>query len=156
MKEDKPSIRHNFDLRKRLGIFILLIGLLIFLLGAAPEWFGLDRSPVIGFVQISVFIFGLGVMCFGGFIVMDSLWYGQDKTIAADIGLRLMATGYVVSLASGLADVIGLGTRPFPYVPFFGPWQERGILLGEIVIIIGFLLMTPIPLWRKEPPEDEE
>jgi hypothetical protein len=34
-------------------------------------------------------------------------------------------------------------------VPFFGPWQARGVEIGEIVIIIGFLMM--IPYRRRKP-----
>jgi len=30
-----------------------------------------------------------------------------------------------------------------PKIPFFGPWQARGVMLGEVIIAIGFLLMIP-------------
>jgi hypothetical protein len=87
---------------------------------------------------------GLGVICFGGYLTINTLWNGYEKTIAADIGVRLIGTGYVTALASGLADIFGLGTRPLPtFIPFFGRWQARGVLIGEIVIIIGFLLLIP-------------
>ena len=39
--------------RIRTGLSITLIGLLVFLVGARPALFDLDRSPVVGFVQIS-------------------------------------------------------------------------------------------------------
>jgi hypothetical protein len=130
-------------LRKRIGIAVTLIGALVFLLGASPALFGLDRSPVVGFVQITVFIFGLGLICLGGYYVMDALWRDRPKTIAADLGARLVGTGYVIALASGLADVFGLGTRPLPSVPFFGYWQARGVLIGEVIIAIGFLMLVP-------------
>jgi hypothetical protein len=132
-------------LRKRVGLAITLIGASIFLLGAMPAWFGLDRSPVVGFVQITIFIFGLGLICLGGYFTMDALWRDRPKTITADLGARLVGTGYVIALASGLADVFGLGTRPLPSVPFFGFWQARGVLAGEVVIVIGFLML--IPFW---------
>jgi hypothetical protein len=132
-------------LRKRMGIAITVLGGLLFLLGANPGLFGLDFSPVIGYVQVSVFSFGLGLICLGGYFTVDSLWNGMQKTIAAEIGARLVGTGYVISLASGMADLFGLGTRPLPAMPFFGYWQARGVLLGEIVVLIGFLLL--IPYW---------
>jgi hypothetical protein len=75
--------------------------------------------------------------------VLDALWYNRPKAISTEIGARLVATGYVIALASGMADVFGLGTRPLPAVPFFGYWQSRGVLIGEIVIILGFLMMAP-------------
>ncbi|MCH7480305.1 MAG: hypothetical protein IIC79_02810 [Chloroflexi bacterium] len=133
----------NGKIRRRFGVGITLTGFLIFLLGADPNMFGLDRTDVIGFVQIMVFLSGLGVLCLGGLILYQVSWAGIQKTIPAEIGLRLVATGYVIALASGMADVFGLGTRPLPNVPFFGYWQARGVLLGEIVIMIGFALMIP-------------
>jgi hypothetical protein len=130
-------------LKKRLGLFTCVLGMLIFLLGAAPNWFGLDRSPVVGFVQITVFILGLGLLALGGYFAMDALWRDTPKNIAAEIGARLVGTGYVIALASGMADVFGLGTRPLPSVPFFGYWQGAGVLIGEIVMIAGFVLFSP-------------
>lgn len=130
-------------LRRRFGIFLTLVGLFVFLVGASPEWFSLDRSAVIGFVQLSVFLAGLGMICLGGAFTLQSLWNGTAKSIAADLGLRAVGTGYVIALASGMADVIGLGTRPLPDVPFFGYWQARGVLFGQILIIIGFIMMIP-------------
>lgn len=134
-------------LRKRFGIVITLVGLLFFLLGAQPQWFGLDRSPVVGFIQIEVFIAGLGILVYGGYLTMEALWRDRTKLVIAEIGARLVGTGYVIALASGLADVFGLGTRPLPSVPFFGYWQGFGVLVGEAVIILGFVLMSP--LWAR-------
>lgn len=127
----------------RIGLIITVIGFIMFLMGAAPELFGLDRSPVIGFVQITVFLIGLAVICMGGYIGLTSLWNGRSRTIAADIGLRLVATGYVIAVVSGMADVFGFGSQPWPQIPVFGYWQARGIVLGEIVIAVGFLLLLP-------------
>jgi len=42
--------------RVRFGLFLTIAGYLIFLLGARPGIFGLDRSRVIGFIQITVFL----------------------------------------------------------------------------------------------------
>ena len=149
MTESNASQTQNGNLRIRLGVIITLVGFFIFLLGADPDFFGLDGSPAIGFVQISTFLFGLGVICFGGYFSLDTLWHGRQKTIPADIGPRLVATGYVFALVSGMADVFGLGTRPLPDIPFFGYWQETGVLIGEGIIILGFLLMLPFGRWRK-------
>lgn len=133
----------NGKIRKRFGVGITLLGFLIFMLGTSPNLFGLDRSEIIGFVQITVFLFGLALICLGGFVIFQVTWMGSQKSIAAEVGLRLVGTGYVIALASGMADVFGLGTRPLPNVPFFGYWQARGVLLGEILIVIGFALMIP-------------
>jgi hypothetical protein len=142
---EKPSIRNNRVLRIRIGLVIVLIGLLIYILGAEPSLFGLDRSPVLGFVQIAVFLIGLALVCVGGYIALNTLWNGRKKTIAADIGLRLVSTGYVIAVFTGMADVFGFGTHPFPKIPYFGPWQAVGVMIGELMIVIGFILLVPVP-----------
>jgi hypothetical protein len=61
----------------------------------------------------------------------------------ADIGMRLISTGYVIAVFTGMADVFGMGSQPLPGVPYFGPWQSAGVLIGQIMIAIGFLMMIP-------------
>ena len=142
---ERLSRRNYRLLRIRIGLVILLLGLLIYILGAAPSLFGLDRSPVLGFVQIAVFLVGLAMVCVGGYITLNTLWNGRQKTIAADIGLRLVSTGYVIAVFSGMADVFGIGTHPFPKIPYFGPWQALGVIIGELMIVVGFILLVPLP-----------
>jgi hypothetical protein len=153
---DKPSISPNTStngipsrMRIRSGLLVTLVGLFIYLLGARPALFGLDRSPVVGFVQISVFLVGLAVICIGGYICLMSFWKNGDRTIPSEIGSRLVATGYVVAVFCGMADVFGFGTQSPPMVPVFGPWQATGVQIGELLITIGFLLLIPIH-WRRQ------
>jgi hypothetical protein len=126
-----------------IGVILTLLGFFVYVLGAAPEFFGLDRSPVVGFVQITVFLAGLGLICIGGYICLTTLWRGHQRSISADIGLRLVMTGYVISVASGMADVFGLGNQPWPQIPSFGFWQSTGVLIGQGIIVIGFIMMIP-------------
>lgn len=135
-------------LRLRVGIVFTIVGLFVYILGANPAIFGLDRSPVTGFIQIAVFLVGLAIICIGGFITLNALWNGEEKSIAADFGLRLVATGYVIAVATGMADVFGLGNHTFPNIPYFGPWQAVGVMIGEAVILIGFLMIIPYPRRR--------
>jgi len=137
--------KSTLDGRLRLRLAIAVLGLVIFVLGVNPGLFSMDRSPVVGFVQIAVFLVGLAVICLGGFFTLTALWTGQEKTIVADIGYRMVATGYVVAFASGMADVFGFGSQPFPSTPYFGQWQALGVMVGELFIIAGFLMMTPRP-----------
>lgn len=137
-RDDNPSTP-----RIRLSLVITLLGLLIFTIGAKPVWFNLDRRPVVGFVQISVFLVGLAILCLGGYIGLLTLWWGYERTIISDIGARLIGTGYVFAVFAGLADIFGMGTQPFPQVPFFGPWQASGVLIGQGIIAVGFLLLIP-------------
>lgn len=127
----------------RNGLMILALGFLIFLLGVRPGIFFLDRSPVIGFVQIAVFSVGLAVMCFAGIFTLNALWNGSQRSILADVGYRLVLTGYVVVVLSGLADVFGIGTHRFPAVPYFGFVQAVGVMLGQLTIALGFIMMIP-------------
>jgi hypothetical protein len=129
--------------RVRFGLFITLFGLIIFIIGAKPEWFGLDRSPVVGFVQICIFLIGLAIICLGGYIGLAALWGADEKSIGADVGLRLIATGYVISVFTGMADIFGMTVQANPRIPFFGPWQQAGVEIGMAVVAIGMLLLVP-------------
>ena len=132
-----------YYLRVRFSFITTLFGLFIFVIGAKPSWFGWDRSPVVGFIQIAVFLIGLALICIGGYVGLLALWGREQRSILADIGLRLVGTGYVIAVFTGMADVFGLGSQPLPNVPYFGPWQAGGVLIGEIIIAIGFLLTIP-------------
>jgi hypothetical protein len=129
--------------RIRLGLLVTVAGFIIFLVGARPGFFGLDRSPVVGFIQIAVMLIGIMVICLGGYAAVHALWRRQTPSIMADIGMRLVSTGYVVIAFSGLSDVFGVGTHPLPGVPYFGVWQARGMEIGSAIIAIGFILMFP-------------
>lgn len=153
-----PTIPIRLPLtRIRVGLALTLIGFLFFLVGARPDIFGLDRSPVIGFVQIAVFLVGLAVMCLGGYLSLLALWKGLVPSIAADIGLRLVATGYVIAVFTGMADIFGFGSHLFPVVPYFGPYQALGVTIGEVIIAVGFLLLIPYSHIhpRRTPPQPE-
>jgi len=130
-------------LRIRFSLIAVAIGLLVFTIGAKPSWFGWDRSPLVGFVQISVFLVGLAVICVGGYVGLSALWGKEQRSIMADIGLRLVSTGYVIAVFTGLADIFGMGSQSLPKVPYFGAWQAGGVLIGQIVIAIGFLMVIP-------------
>jgi hypothetical protein len=147
--ETSPRASEPSRLRVRVGLIVTLFGLFVFIVGTKPIWFGLQRSPTVGFVKISVFLVGLAIICLGGYISLWGLWKGMERSIAADIGLRLVATGYVIAVFSGMADVFGMGSQPLPQVPFFGPIQAAGVLIGEILIAFGFLLLIPFRSYIK-------
>jgi hypothetical protein len=145
----RPKNKRRFN-QMHLGLVLTVLGFFVFTLGAAPEFYGLDRSPVVGFVQITVFLLGLGLICLGGYASLSYLWKGQERTLAADIGLRLIATGYVISVVSGMADVFGMGTQPWPQIPKFGIWQVTGVIIGQIIIAFGFILLIPPQSFNQE------
>ena len=148
----EPAIRLSY-LRIRFSLISVGVGLFVFLVGAKPSWFGWDRSPVVGFVQIAVFLVGLSMICAGGYVGLSALWGNEQRSITADIGLRLVGTGYVIAVFAGMADVFGMGSQPLPDVPFFGPWQAGGVLIGESIIAIGFLMLIPYQFHMSEESE---
>lgn len=130
-------------LRIRTSLISVAVGLLIFIIGAKPGWFGWDRSPTVGFIQIAVFLVGLALICLGGFVGLVALWGKEQRSIVADIGLRLVGTGYVIAVFTGMADVFGMGSQTLPDIPYFGPWQAAGVLIGQVIIAVGFLMLIP-------------
>lgn len=146
-----PGVQPNIsNERVRAGLLMSAVGLLVFIFGAKPDWFQLDRSPVVGFVQITVFLVGLAIICLGGYLGLASLWGGEEKSIAADIGSRLISTGYVISVFAGMADVFGMTIQENPKVPFFGPWQAAGVQIGMLTIAVGLLMIIPYHLFKKK------
>jgi len=145
----EPALRLSY-LRIRFSLISISLGMFIFVIGAKPNWFGWDRSPVVGFAQIAVFLVGLAMICAGGYVGLSTLWGNEQRSIIADIGLRLVGTGYVIAVFTGMADVFGMGSQPLPDVPYFGPWQAGGVLIGESIIAIGFLMVIPYQFHTSE------
>jgi hypothetical protein len=143
MTDTLPVRKTNGRFRIRLGLGVTIFGFIIYMLGAEPGLYGLDRSPVVGFVQIATFLVGLGIICLGGYISLVALWNGAQKSIASDIGLRLVSTGYVIAVACGMADIFGFGSNNYPTIPVFGIYQQIGVFAGEVVIAVGLLLLIP-------------
>jgi hypothetical protein len=146
---NEPGFRVSY-LRVRFSLICVGIGLLIFVIGAKPNWFGWNRIPVVGFGQIVVFLLGLALICIGGFVGISSLWGRKQRSILADFGSRLIGTGYVIAVFAGLADVFGMGAQTVPDAPYFGPLQASGVLIGQIVIATGFLMFIPYQVPAKE------
>jgi len=54
----EPELRIS-NLRIRFSLVTVSLGFFIFAIGAKPNWFGWDRSPVVWLVHNSVFLLGL-------------------------------------------------------------------------------------------------
>ena len=137
----------NGKLHPRWMIFFLLLdyaGLFLFLLGFQPGIFGLNRSPVMGYLQAIVFLFGLGMIVVCTYAIQSLLRpIGQTLTILEDIGVRLSATGYLLFAVSTTADLIGLGSHPLPGAPYVGMLQSIGMVISIAIILLGFILHHP-------------
>lgn len=131
--------------RIEVGLLGTFIGFLMVVLGAKPEFFGMDRSPVIGFAQTATFLVGIGVIAISGYFCLMSFWPKGYTTITADFGIRLVATGWLIALFSGMADVFGFGSHPVTGLVFFGNLQSLGVMIGEMVIGVGLVMMIMPP-----------
>jgi hypothetical protein len=140
-----PAFRVS-NVRVRFSLICVGIGLLIFVMGTKPNWFGWNKAVLVGFIQIAAFLIGLGLICIGGYIGLSALWGKDQRSIIADIGSRLIGTGYVIAVFAGMADVFGMGAQTLPDNPYFGPLQASGVLIGQFVIAVGFLMLIPYHL----------
>ena len=125
--------------RARLGLTLTLLGFITFLLGLAPGMFGLDRGISIGFFQIITILIGLGLLAWGASLTLGSFWVASQKSLLADFGSRVVATGYVICVFTALADAFGFGTNRLPDI-FLGTLQSRGVLIGMGIILVGLLM----------------
>ena len=131
--------------RLQFGLLATFAGFLLVVLGAKPEFFGMDRSPVIGFMQTATFLVGIGVIALSGYFCLMSFWPKGYTTITADFGIRLVATGWLIAVFSGMADVFGFGSHPVTGLVFFGRLQAMGVEIGEMFIGIGLVMMIMPP-----------
>jgi len=131
--------------RIRFTLTLTILGFLAFLIGVEPSLFGLDNARTIGFAQIFTMLLGLGLVTWGAQLTLNLFWPRGEKTILADFGSRVVATGYVISVFTALADAFGLGTNPLPDV-FLGILQIRELMIGMVVIAIGLLMQVR---WQK-------
>jgi hypothetical protein len=128
-----------------------LVGLGAFVIGVEPDLIGMNLTPHVGIVQMSTWLAGLAAMLIGGYAAVRIIRNGRPNSLRAEIGVRLIATGYVFSLVASLADYLGIGTQHFPNLSF-GRIQIIGLALGIVVSIVGLILYWPHP----QSPETEE
>jgi hypothetical protein len=121
---------------------LVLVGLLIFIIGINPNLLGLDRSPVVGFVQIGVWLTGLAVLLLGATLTIRVVRNNHPNSLRSEIGVRLIATGYVFSVAASFADFLGIGTHNLPTISY-GPLQVGGLVFGVVVSLLGVVLYWP-------------
>ncbi len=121
---------------------LVIIGLLMFVVGISPGLIGMDRSRVIGFIQMGVWLTGLGLVLLGAFLAVRVVRNGRPMSLRAEIGTRLIATGFVVSATASLADFLSIGSHRLPWV-YFGPLQVGGLVAGVVVSLFGVLLYWP-------------
>lgn len=126
-----------------LSIILFIIGLALSAIALGAELLGLDLTPGFGMVQMLQLLIGLTCLTFAGYLRIHSLRPADaPRSLQADIGIRLGATGLVFAFIAGWADLIGIGTHVNPEFarPHVGPLQLGGLIVGLIMITIGLLL----------------
>lgn len=126
----------------RLGVALIVAGFFVFVIGLFPAIIRLDVTPGFGALQIVVFLAGIGLMALGGYVYLYATRQrARQRRLRHEVGVRLVATGYVLCVVSAIADLIGIGSQNAPDVtPYFGWAQSSGVLLGMLVIIFGLWL----------------
>ena len=137
----KPLTKNQIRWARRWMTFVLA-GLLIFALGIQPDLIGMNRSQVVGFVQIGVWLVGLAILLLAAYATVRVVRNSRPTSLRADIGTRLIATGYVVSAVASLADFIGVGAQRMPNITF-GPVQVMGLVTGVLLSLLGVILYWP-------------
>jgi MFS family permease len=126
----------------RSGVALIVAGFFVFLIGVFPQVIALALTAGIGVLQILVFLFGLGMMLLGAYIYLYATRHrALEASLREEVGRRLIATGYVFALASGFADVLGIGSHVGGLqAPYFGWLQASGIALGGGISTLGLFL----------------
>jgi hypothetical protein len=125
---------------------VMFVSLLIFMVGIQPDLIGMNRSVTVGFVQIGVWLTGLAILLVAAYSTVRVIRNGKPNSLRADIGIRLIATGYVVAAVGSLADFIGVGAHRMPVV-HFGYIQMIGLVTGVLLSMLGVILYMP---WSKK------
>ena len=137
----KPELRPGNLARAGMGLIVF--GFFVFVFGRFPGLLNLDLTPDIGIAQIAVFLFGITLMALGAYIYMYATRHrAEPRRLGEDVGLRLMATGVVITYVTGFADVLGIGSHFGQERPLFGALQAWGVALGVFVILTGILIYS--------------
>jgi hypothetical protein len=128
----------------RAGMGLIVFGFFVFAFGRFPGLLGLDITPDIGILQITVFLFGITLMTLGAYVYMREATrhLAQPRRLREDVGVRLMATGVVATYVTGFADVLGIGSHFGAERPLFGALQAWGVALGVLVILTGIFIYS--------------
>lgn len=142
----EPPLIPGIELSRmtRAAVASVIFGFFVFIIGLFPAIINLDTKPGVGVLQLAVTLWGLGMMNAGAALWAYSERHrGALRLLREDIGVRLIATGFVISAFSSLADVLGIGSHNAPRrLPYLGVWQQAGLAIGILVSVVGLLLYS--------------
>jgi hypothetical protein len=130
-------------IRRIVIITLYMVGVLLVGSAFAAEFTSLGPTPGFGVLQTFFFLSGITALVIGGYLHLAGRRSPDaPRSLQADIGLRLSATGLVLAYVGGFADSIRIGTHIQPAFerPYIGPLQWGGIILGLLMIFGGMVL----------------
>lgn len=127
------------------NIFVLttgVLGLIFIAISFAAGAIGFDITPGFGLIQMTQLLAGISLLTLCGFVQINHIRGHEPRSLQADIGIRLGATGLVFAYISGLSDLVGIGTHVSPTFerPFVGPFQLTGLGISAAIIALGMIL----------------
>lgn len=122
---------------------LVLFGLVVFLIGIQPDLIGMNRSDAVGFVQIYTWLTGLAIILLAAYLTVKVVRNSRPLSLRAEIGMRLIATGYVLAVAASFADFLGIGSHTLRGGLYFGEVQVIGLVLGILISLLGVILYWP-------------
>lgn len=136
------SVAQARGVRYGINLALYLLGAILVALSLLADKLGIDLTPGFGVVQMIQLLLGLTCLTLALFLSLKNRRRNAPRSLQADIGVRLAATGLVFAYAAGLSDLIGIGTHVMPSFerPFVGPLQLGGIGLGALSIVVGAIL----------------
>lgn len=125
----------------QLGVFCVVLGGVVLMLGLFPSAVGADGTPGIGIAQIIAILVGLTLLVMGAYVIVYAILHrGNPRTLRHDIGIRLGFTGLVFAYSAMLADVFGFGSHNAADGVLLGWLQAAGMLIGFGISAIGVLI----------------
>lgn len=139
-------------IRRAVTLIVFVLGIVFITLSLSAESIGLNFTRGFGIAQIFQLLVGISFTTLASYLyIYDQRYPDAPRSLQADIGVRLSATGLVFCYVAGFADLLQIGTHlrectqglivaGLDCGPFIGPWQFVGIIGGVGLIITGMLL----------------
>ena len=136
-------------IRNIVTLVLFVLGVALVALSFSAELLGLNFTIGFGVVQMAQLVGGLTFLTLSGFLRIQTLRQPKaPRSLQADIGVRLAATGLVFCYVAGFSDILQIGTHCTPEIravvedciPVVGAWQLGGLVLGVVSITIGMYL----------------
>jgi hypothetical protein len=127
----------------QIQIGLSLVGLILIAISVWADRIGLDITPGFGVFQVLGSLLGITSLTVAAYLFLaQGHQMDRERTLLADVGIRMGLTGLLTCYVSGLADMLGVGTHQGARFerPFFGPLQLAGLVLGLFLVLVGLVL----------------